>query len=125
MKSDAPQTVDEYIAGFPSDIQDPLQRIRQTIKQAAPDAVERIAYQMPTFALNGNLVHFAAYKSHIGFYPTPSAIKKFRKELSIYKGSKGAVQFPLDRPIPLDLIAEIVRFRVEENLERPRGKKKT
>lgn len=125
MKSDAPQTVDEYIAGFPSDIQDPLQRIRQTINQAAPDAVERIAYQMPTFALNGNLVHFAAYKSHIGFYPTPSAIKKFRKELSIYKGSKGAVQFPLDRPIPLDLIAEIVRFRVEENLERPRGKKKT
>ncbi len=124
MKSDAPKTVDEYIAGFPADVQDLLQRIRQTIRQAAPDAVERIAYQMPTFVLGGNLVHFAAYKSHIGFYPTPSAIEKYRQEFSVYKGSKGAVQFPIHGPIPFDLIAEVVRFRVEENRNRYKARKK-
>ncbi len=110
------KTIDEYIKSFPGDIRVILEKIRQTIHKAAPEAVEAIAYQMPTFKLNGkNLVHFAAFKHHIGFYPTPSGIEAFEKELSLYKGAKGSVQFPLDKPIPYDLIEKIVLFRVKEN----------
>ena len=120
-----PHNIDEYIAGFPNNVQEILQKIRATIRQAAPDAEEKISYQMPTFFLNGNLVHFAAFKKHIGFYPVPSGIEKFKKELSAYKGAKGSVQFPLDQPIPYDLITKIVKFRVKENLEKAKeGKKK-
>jgi uncharacterized protein YdhG (YjbR/CyaY superfamily) len=119
-------SIDEYIATFPQDIQDILEKLRSTIRKAAPNAEETINYQMPTFTLKGNLVHFAAFKKHIGFYPTPSGIEKFKKELSVYEGAKGSVQFPLDRPIPYDLISKIVKFRVGENLERAeaKGKKK-
>ena len=117
-----PQTIDEYIAGFPKDIQAILQKIRKIVKKAAPDAQEKISYQMPTFYLNGNLVHFAAFKHHIGFYPTPSGTAKFQKEISKYKAAKGSIQFPLDEPIPYDLITKIVEFRVKENLAK--GKKK-
>ena len=98
----APRNIDEYIAGFPRDVQDILDNIRMTIRKAAPGAEETISYRMPTFTLKGNLVHFAAHKKHIGFYPTPSGIEKFKDELSAYRSSKGAVQFPLDRPIPFD-----------------------
>ena len=117
------QTIDEYIAGFPSDMQEVLQKIRATIRQAAPDATEKISYQMPTFFLNGNLVHFAAFKNHIGFYPVPTGIEKFKKELSAYEGGKGSVQFPLDKPIPYDLISKIVKFRVKENSAKTKMKK--
>ena len=112
----SPTTIDEYISGFPSDVQVVLQTLRQTIHQAAPDAVEKISYGMPTFTLKGNLVHFGAFKTHIGFYPTPSGIENFKDELAVYKGAKGSVQFPLDEPLPLDLVRRIVEFRVEENL---------
>lgn len=124
MKS--PKTIDEYISVFPKDIQEILKKIRATIQKAAPGAEETINYQMPTFTLKGNLVHFAAFKNHIGFYPTPTGIEKFKKELSAYKGAKGSVQFPLDQPIPYSLIGKIVTFRVKENLERAaiKGKKK-
>ena len=91
-----PKNIDEYIAGFPSDIQKILAKIRSTIKKAAPGAEEKISYQMPTFTLNGNLVHFAAFREHIGFYPTPSGTEKFQKELTAYKGGKGSIRFPLD-----------------------------
>ncbi|HUP62007.1 MAG TPA: DUF1801 domain-containing protein [Thermoanaerobaculia bacterium] len=107
-------TIDEYIAGFPNDVQKILKKIRTTIRKAAPDAQETIRYAIPTFTLNGNLVHFAAYKHHIGFYPAPSGTKKFQKELAPYKSGKGSIQFPLDEPIPCDLISEIVKFRVRE-----------
>ena len=119
-----PKTIDEYIAGFPLDVQDILQKIRATIRQAAPEAQEKISYQMPTFALNGNLVHFAAFKNHIGFYPIPSGIEAFKEDLSPYKQGKGSVQFPLDQPIPYDLIARITAFRARENLEKSKAKKK-
>jgi uncharacterized protein YdhG (YjbR/CyaY superfamily) len=119
-----PKTIDEYIAGFPLDVQDILQKIRATIRQAAPEAQEKISYQMPTFALNGNLVHFAAFKNHIGFYPIPSGIEAFKEDLSPYKQGKGSVQFPLDQPIPYDLIARITAFRARENLEKAKAKKK-
>ena len=115
-----PQDIDEYIAGFPDDIQEILQEIRLTIRQAAPEAKEAIKYRMPTLVLNGNLVHFAAFKNHIGFYPTPTGIGAFQDELSLYKGGKGSVQFPLDQPIPYDLIRRIVEFRVRESLGRAR-----
>jgi len=122
----APKTIDEYIAGFPNDVQEILEKIRMTIRKAVPDAEEKISYQMPTFALKGNLVHFAAYKKHIGFYPASTGIEKFKNELSVYEGAKGSVKFPLDKPIPFDLISKIVKFRVKENLERAeaKGKKK-
>jgi len=97
---------------------------RSTIREAAPDAEETIKYRMPTFTLNGNLVHFAAFKRHIGFYPVPTGIEKFKKELSVYEMGKGSVQFPLDEPIPFDLISRIVRFRVEENLKKAASKGK-
>ncbi len=121
MKRIIPKTIDEYIAGFPKDIQSKLQALRTTIRQAAPEAEEALSYQMPTFKLAGkNLVHFAAFKNHIGFYPAPSGIEAFKKELSVYKTSKGAVQFPLDQPLPLKLITRIVKFRVKENLAKAR-----
>lgn len=120
----APRDIDEYIAGFAPDVQTILQEIRTTIRKAAPDVGEKISYRMPTFTLQGNLVHFAAHTKHIGFYPAPSGIEKFKEELSPYRSSKGAVQFPFDEPIPFDLIAEIVKFRVGENLERAEAKRK-
>jgi len=121
-----PKDIDEYIAGFPDDVQKILKKMRATIKRAAPDAGEAIKYQMPTFTLQGNLVHFAAFQKHIGFYPTPTGTHKFRKELSVYEGGKGSVRFPLDRPIPFELIGRMVEFRVKESLARAeaRGKKK-
>ena len=116
-------TIDEYISSFPEDIQTLLQQIRVTIREAAPEAEEAIKYAMPTFVLNGNLVHFAAFKNHIGFYPVPSGIEAFKKELSVYKGAKGSVQFPLDQPMPLELITQIVKFRVSENMKKAKLKK--
>ena len=118
--------IDKHIAGFPKDVQVVLQKLRKTIRKAAPNAQETINYGIPTFTLEGNLVHFAGFKSHIGFYPTPSGIEKFKKELSAYEGAKGSVKFPLDKPIPYELISRIVLFRVKEKLERAeaKGKKK-
>ena len=110
--------IDEYIDRAPKDVKKILVEIRKTVKKAAPKAVEKISYGMPAFALDGNLVYFAAFKNHIGFYPMPSSIKSFRKELSSYKTSKGAIQFPLDKKIPLSLITKIVKFRVNENWKR-------
>jgi len=113
------KTIDEYIEASPKDVQSILQRLRLTIRRAAPEAVETISYQMPTFKLNGKgLVYFAAFKNHIGFYPIPSGIEAFKKELSRYKQGKGSVQFPIDKPIPYDLVRRIVRFRAKENQER-------
>lgn len=109
------ETIDEYIKTFPNDVQKILEQVRQTIKEAAPDAEEAISYQIPTFKLNGNLVHFAAFKNHIGFYPAPSGQKAFEKDLSVYKSGKGSVQFPIDKPMPLSLIKKIVKYRVKEN----------
>ena len=123
-KQTAPQNIDEYIAGFPMDVQEILEKIRRTIREAAPDAEETIKYQMPTFTLKGNLVHFAAFNEHIGFYPTPTGTKTFQKELAVYRGGKGSVRFPLDKPIPFALISQIVKFRVKENLERAAAKEK-
>ena len=117
----APKTIDEYIADFPQDIQEILEKIRMTIREAAPEAEETIKYRIPTFTLKGNLVHFAAFKKHIGFYPEPTGMEAFKDELSVYEGAKGSVQFPLDQPIPYDLIGRIVAFRVKENLERAKG----
>jgi uncharacterized protein YdhG (YjbR/CyaY superfamily) len=110
-----PTNVDEYIALFPEDIQKILFQIRAVIKEAAPGAVEKISYQMPGYSLKGGLVWFAAYKNHIGFYPTGTGIAAFKEELAGYKFSKGAVQFPLDAPIPFELITKIVKFKVTEN----------
>ncbi|WP_420152032.1 iron chaperone [Siphonobacter sp.] len=115
MKSTAPASVDEYIAGFPDDVQTILQRIRAVVKKAAPEAEETIKYAIPTFRLQGNLVHFAAYKHHIGFYPTPSGISTFEAELAPYKKAKGSAQFPLTQPIPYELIEKMVVFRMQEN----------
>jgi len=109
-------SIDEYIASYPEKVQTRLEKIRATIRRAAPQAREKISYQIPTFALCGNLVHFAAYEHHIGFYPGASAVKHFKNELTPYASAKGSVQLPLDRPVPLGLIAKIVRFRVRENL---------
>jgi uncharacterized protein YdhG (YjbR/CyaY superfamily) len=119
-----PINIDEYIAGFPKDIQEKLQAIRETIHQAAPGATERISYQMPTFFLYGNLVHFAAHKGHIGFYPAPSSIVRFEADLSGYPTSKGAIQFPFDKPIPHSLVKKIVIFRVQENTQKQTSRKK-
>lgn len=111
------KTVDEYISSFPLDIQDLLQQVRRTIREAAPDAREVISYQIPGFTFRGSLVWFAAFKNHIGFYPKASGIEAFKEKLSAYEISKGTVRFPLDKPIPFGLIQEIVRFRVRENCE--------
>ena len=112
------KTIDEYIATFPINIQSILQELRQVIKESAPNAEEAIRYQMPTFRLNGNLVHFAAFKKHIGFYPTPSGTESFKNELSNYETSKGTIRFPLDKPIPFDLVKKIVKYRVKENMSK-------
>jgi len=117
-------TVDGYISGFPKDTQDILQQIRATIKSAAPDSTELIKYGIPTFVLHGNLVHFGGYKNHIGFYPAPSGMTPFEYELEPYKTGKGTLQFPLNKPLPLDLILRIVKFRVEQNMEKAQKKRK-
>ena len=122
--NNTPKNIDEYIAGFPIEVQQIMQKIRATIHEAAPGAVETISYQIPTFTLHGNLVHFAAYKRHIGFYPTSSGIEKFKKEIAAYKWAKGSVQFPLDQPIPYELISRITAFRVAENTARAESKTK-
>lgn len=116
--------IDEYILGFPADVQEKLRSLRQTIKEVAPEATEKISYKMPTFYLHGNLVYFAAYKNHIGFYPTSTGIEAFKEELTPYKHAKGSVQFPLDKPLPLDLVKRMVTYRIEENLEKAASKKK-
>ena len=119
-----PKSVSEYIASFPEEIQEKLKLIRATIQKAAPEAEETISYAMPTYKLHGNLIHFAAYKNHIGLYPAPLALEIFKDELSAYKGSKGAVQFPLSQPIPLSLIERITKYRVESNIENAKNKRK-
>jgi uncharacterized protein YdhG (YjbR/CyaY superfamily) len=116
-------SIDEYISTFPKPVQLKLKMMRETIKKAAPDAGEKIAYGMPTFTLNGNLVHFAGYEHHIGLYPAPSGIEAFQKELSPYKQGKGSVQFPLDQPIPFDLVTKIVKYRVKKQMEKAKKKK--
>ena len=116
------KTIDEYILQFPPEVQEILKTLRNVIKESAPDAVEKISWQMPTFAFHGNLVHFAAHKNHIGFYPAPSGISAFEKELSEYKGAKGSVQFPLEKPLPYELISKIVKFRVAENMKQAESK---
>ena len=117
--------IDEYITLYPEDVQNILQKIRAIIKSAAPEAEETIKYQLPTFTLGGNLVHFGAFKNHIGLYPTPSGTEKFKLEIAAYQGAKGSIRFPLDQPIPYDLISRIVAFRVTENREKVKtqGKK--
>lgn len=119
-----PNNIDEYIASFPENIRETLERVRATIKKAAPHAEEVISYGMPAFKMNGMLVWFAAHSKHIGFYPKASGIEAFKKELSKYKGAKGSVQFPLDKPMPLGLISKIIKFRVKENLKNEKTKKK-
>lgn len=118
------KTMDDYIQTFPEDVQVILEQVRQTIQKAAPKAEETIKYQLPTFTLEGNLVYFAAFKNHIGFYPMPSGIATFKKELSQYKGAKGSVQFPMDQPMPLRLISKIVKYRTKENLTKAKTKEK-
>ncbi|MGZ3931389.1 MAG: iron chaperone [Bacteroidia bacterium] len=117
------ESVDAYIRTFPAATQKLLKQIRVTIKKAAPKAEELISYRMPAYKLNGMLVYFAGYEHHIGFYPTASGVQQFRKEIAAYKSSKGAVQFPLDKPLPLALITRIVKFRVAENLQKVKEKK--
>ncbi len=117
------KTMDEYIATFPKNVQDILKKLRRVISESAPKAEETISYGIPTFKLNGYLVFFAAFKYHIGFYPLPSAIVAFKKELSSYKQAKGSVQFQIDEPIPYDLVKRIVKYRAKENLEKMKGEK--
>ena len=117
-------TIDTYFAGFPEATQVLLEQVRQTVRDAAPDAEEAISYGIPTLKLNGNLVHFAAFKNHIGFYPAPQGLDAFKEELSHYKGAKGSVQFPLDQPLPLDLITKITKYRVEQNRTEAEVKRK-
>ena len=117
-------SIDEYIGLYPSEVQDILTTLRKVIKESAPEATEKISYQMPTFAMHGNLVHFAAFKKHIGFYPAASGVAAFTDELVEYKTSKGAIQFPIDKPLPYELIREIVQFRVDENRKRAEDKLK-
>ena len=117
-------SIDQYIRGFPEEVQITLLELRSSIRLAVPEATEKISYRMPTFYFNGNLVHFAAFAHHIGFYPTPGAIAAFQQELKVYNTSEGAIQFPLDQPLPLKLITKIVRFRVKENAQKARAKSK-
>ena len=119
------KTIDEYIATFPKETQKILEEIRATIKAAAPEAEEKISYQMPTFYLNGNLIHFAAFKNHIGIYPTPSGTQAFKDEISRYQGAKGSIRLPIDEPMPLELIGRIAKFRVAENLAKAKAKGKS
>lgn len=118
-------SIDEYIESFPPETQKILKEIRATIKASAPQAEEKISYQMPTFFLNGNLIHFAAFKNHIGLYPTPSGTEAFKEEIAKYKAAKGSIQLPLDEPMPLKLISRIVKFRVAENLQKVKAKGKS
>jgi uncharacterized protein YdhG (YjbR/CyaY superfamily) len=118
-------SIDEYIATFPNKTQKILKELRATIKAAAPNAEEKISYQMPTFFLNGNLIHFAAFKNHIGIYPAPSGVEAFKKEISRYQGAKGSIRLPINEPMPLKLITRIVKFRVAENLQKARSKGKS
>ena len=119
-----PDNIDDYIAGFPKETQKILEQIRATIKKAAPGAEETISYAIPTFKLKGHyLIYFAGYKNHISLYPAPRGNEAFKKELSVYKGGKGTVQFPLDKPMPLSLIIKIVKFRVKQNLEKSQKEK--
>lgn len=114
----APKNIDEYIAGFPDDVQAILQKIRMTIRKAAPDAEETISYQIPTYTLNGRyLIYFAAYQRHVSVYPAPRGVEQFKAELAVYKGGKGTIQFPLNKPIPFGLIRRIVKYRVKENMK--------
>jgi uncharacterized protein YdhG (YjbR/CyaY superfamily) len=122
MKQDI-KDIDAYIHPFPDDVRTKLETLRQAIRDAAPEAVEVISYQMPAFRFHGILVYFAGYKNHIGFYPTSSGISVFKEELSGYKNAKGSVQFPLNQPLPIELISNIVKFRVKENLEKEEAKK--
>ncbi len=124
MKSIPAANMDEYIAGFPKDVQKLLKEMRAIIRKAAPQAEETIKYTIPTFALNGNLVSFAAYKNHIGFYPAPTGIEAFKKELAPYAGSKATARFPIDKPLPLALITKMVKFRMKQNSEKARAKTK-
>jgi uncharacterized protein YdhG (YjbR/CyaY superfamily) len=117
-------TIDEYIAAYPADVQEVLQKVREVVQTAVPQATEAISYGMPTFKLQGNLVHFGAFKSHLGFYPVPSGLEQFKEELAQYKGGKGSVQFPYNQPIPYELIGKIAQFRAAENLEKAATKKK-
>ncbi|MDA6072338.1 DUF1801 domain-containing protein [Flavobacterium sp. AC] len=117
-----PVDIDEYIGAFPNDVQEILEEIRTTIQKAAPDAKEKISYSMPAFDQNGIVIYFAAFKNHIGLYALPSGHEAFKEDLSKYKSGKGSVQFPLNEPIPLDLITKIVKFRVKENLEKAKKK---
>jgi uncharacterized protein YdhG (YjbR/CyaY superfamily) len=119
-----PKTIDEYIAKFPKDVQEILEKIRLAVRKAAPGAEETIKYRMPTFTLQGNLVFFAAFKKHIGFYPPTTGDEQFNQELSAYQGPKGSLKFPLNKPIPYDLIGKIVTIRVKENLDKAEAKKK-
>lgn len=124
MKSGKPTSIDEYIAGFPKNVQEILESVRNSIQKAAPGATETISYAIPTFTLNGkHIVHFAAFKTHIGFYATPTGHTAFEKELSKYKQGKGSVQFPLDAPMPLSLITKIAKFRLKEVKELLKAKK--
>jgi uncharacterized protein YdhG (YjbR/CyaY superfamily) len=116
--------IDEYIACFPKDVQKLLKEIRAAIRKGAPAAEEAIKYGLPTLVMEGNLVHFGAFKNHIGFYPAPSGIEAYKKELSVYESSKGAIRFPFDKPLPLALVTRIVKFRVMENLEKAKAKRK-
>jgi len=118
------ETIDSYISAAPTEVRLILEKVRRTIRKAAPGAEETIKYRLPTFVLHGNLVHFGAFKNHIGFYATPGGNAAFRKELSAYQGAKGSVQFPLKEPMPLDLITRMVKFRVKENMVRQAAKSK-
>jgi uncharacterized protein YdhG (YjbR/CyaY superfamily) len=124
MIAEKPKNVDDYIASFPQSTQEILEQCRQTIKNSAPHAIELISYGMPAFKLNGMLVWFAAYSKHIGFYPKASGIEVFKEKLAKYKSAKGSVQFPLEKPLPIELIAEIVKYRVTENMENAKLKTK-
>ena len=116
--------IDAYIAQFPSEVQEKLRSLRKIIRDAAPGAEEKISYRMPTFVLHGNLVYFAAFKHHVGLYPAPSGIEAFLPELAAYRSGKGSIQFPIDRPLPAELIARIVRFRVAENMKKAGERRK-
>ena len=124
MKS-KPKTVDEYIGGFPDDVAAMLQQLRQAIREEAPDAKEIISYQMPAFSLHGNLVYFAGYRNHVGFYPTSSGIATFRKELAPFETSRGTVRFPAGEPIPMELVRRIIRYRIKEDIRKHKEKNKT
>jgi len=124
MKVISPKNIDEYIESFPEEIRGPLRQVRETIRKAAPGAEEVISYRMPAFRMNGMLVYFAAFKNHISLFATASARAEFPEELSLYKGGKGTIQFPAGKPLPLDLITRIVKFRVAENIEKVRSRKK-